>query len=100
MIKVQQKSVTVTECEIGTQNDNHCLLYQKILSIERLYKTPLWSSFINCMVFFQAIPLAQLEVAEFQVICLGVIALKDTASRSDKDDVHWVPRSVALSKVL
>lgn len=52
------------------------------------------------MVFFQAIPLAQLEVAEFQVICLGVIALKDTASRSDKDDVHWVPRSVALSKVL
>lgn len=32
MIKVQQKSVTVTECEIGTQNDNHCLLYQNILS--------------------------------------------------------------------
>ena len=79
MIKVQQKSLT--ECEIGTKHDtNRLLLYQKILSKGR--------SFINCMVFFQAIPLAQLEVAEFQVIRLGVIALKNTASRSDKDDVH------------
>ena len=85
MIKVQQKSLT--GYEIGTQNDNNCLLYQKILSNGRTKKT-LWSSFINCMVFFQAIPLAQLEVAEFQVIRLGVIALKNTASRSDKDDVH------------